>query len=406
VLGMFTFAGDQDPRFNIPGRPVLDPILAFLFIFGLIISLRHARQPEYAFILIWLLVMLVPSMLAEFAPSFKRTAGSIPPTVFLIALGAGGVWQAITWFAQRSRLPLRPIALGAGAVVLTAALVISTGSNAKSYFVDWAQADNLYTAFDTGLVTTGRYVQTLPPDERVYLSPVAADYPGFVVGSLDRKNVRSFDGRRCTVLPDRTTTDTTYVLLVAEPARRDRRSQGVLSAMYPQLDFAAQDSDRDQPFFKAFQLPAGSTPSLGAMQPVSATFGDAIDLLGVDSGGGVWHTGQTAQLTTYWQTRRPNEFNYVLFVHLTPVDDPAGAPLFQDDRQPCDGSYPTTAWTSDEIVSDFRKLDIPPDLKPGEYELSVGWYLLPDLSHLPVTSGPSDIGQNRLPLGRIRIEPP
>ncbi|CAG0930487.1 hypothetical protein TFLX_01779 [Thermoflexales bacterium] len=412
VLGMFTFGGDQDPRFNIRGRPILDPILAILFVLGLIISLRRVRQPEYAFILIWLLVMLVPSILADFAPSFKRTVGSIPPTVFLIAVGTGGVWQAITWLLQRRRLQLHPIGGRSSAVVRTAAAVlaaaiaVSTGTNANSYFGEWGRADKLYTAFDTGLVTTGHYVQTLPPDERVYLSPVAADYPGFVVGSLDRKNVRSFDGRRCTVLPDRPATATTYVLLVAEPARRDRRSEGVLATFYPPLTFVAQDSDRDLPFFKAFRLPAASSPVLTAMQPVSATFGDAIDLLGYDPGNAVWQTGQTAQLTIYWRSRRSLEFNYVLFVHVTPVADPAGAPLVQDDRQPCDGSYPTTVWTTDEIVAEFRKLDISPDLKPGEYELSVGWYLLSDLTHLAVTNGPGNIGQNRLPLGRIRIEQP
>ncbi len=406
VLGMFTFGGDQDPRFNIPGRPVLDPILAILFVLGLLMSLRRIRQPEIAFILIWLLVMLVPSILADFAPSFKRTVGSIPSTVFLIALGTGGAWQAITWLVHRSGSHLRPISWGPGTVALTVAIAVSTGANAKSYFVEWGQANNLYTAFDTGLVTTGHYVQTLPPDERVYLSPVAMDYPGFVVGSLNRKNVRSFDGRRCTVLPDRPATDTTYVLLVAEPARRDRRSEGVLSKIYPPLALVAQDSDRDLPFFKAFRLPAGSAPFLGAMQPVSATFGDAIDLLGYDPGSAVWQTGQTAQLTTYWRSRRSMEFNYVLFVHVTPVDGLTDAPLVQDDRQPCDGSYPTTVWTTDEIVAEFRKLDIPPDLKPGEYELSVGWYLLSDMSHLVVTSGPSNVGQNWLPLGRVRIEQP
>jgi hypothetical protein len=264
----------------------------------------------------------------------------------------------------------------------------------------------LYTAFDTGLITTGRYVQSLPPDERVYLSPVAADYPGLVVGSLDRKKVRSFDGRRCTVLPDQPATHTTYVLLAAEPARRDRRSEGVLSQVYPSLAFAAQDSDRDLPYFKAWSVPAGSTPVLAAMQPISATFGEAIELLGYDTGGPVWQTGQTAALTLYWRTRQSLPYNYVLFVHVTPAADPGGAPLVQDDREPCAGSYPTTVWPTDEIVAEFRKLDLPSDLPPGDYDISVGWYLLSDMSHLPVSSGPGQIGETRLTVGRIRVEQP
>ncbi len=406
VLGMFTSSGDQDPRFNLPGKPVLDPFLAILFLGGLLISVRRIRQPEYAFILIWLIVMLIPSMLADFAPSYKRTVGAIPSTVLLLALGFSGAWQLIGYVGNRVKPPLRPIIRWGSAALLIAATIASTGFNLNSYFVQWGQAGYLYTAFDTGLVTTGHYVQSLPPDERVYLSPVAADYPGFVVASLDRKNVHSFDGRRCTVLPDRPATHTTYVLLAAEPARRDRRSEGILSKVYPSLTFAAQDSDRDLPYFKAWSLPVGSAPVLGAMQPISATFGDAIDLLGYDTGGPVWQPGQTAALTLYWRTRQSLAYNYVLFVHMTPAADPGSPPRVQDDRQPCDGSYPTTVWSTDEIVAEFRKLDLPSDLPPGDYEISVGWYLLSDLSHLPVSRGPGQIGENQLTLGRIRVEQP
>ncbi|MBI5564418.1 MAG: glycosyltransferase family 39 protein [Chloroflexi bacterium] len=402
VLGMFTFWGDEDSRFNTYGRPVLDPILSLLFAGGLIVSGRRFRQPEYAFVLIWLIVMLIPSMLANFAPSFKRTVGSIPPTVFMIVLGLDGAWQIAARLVSRARPAFRPAGRVLSAVILIVASVVSLGLN--WYFVEWGQASNLYTAFDTGTVTTGRYVQALPPDERIYLSPIAADYPGFVVGSTGRTGIRSFDGRRCTVLPDRATTHTTYVLLAAEPERRDRRSEGVLSAIYPSLTLAAQDADRDLPYFRAFGLPAGAAPRLDASQSISATFGEAIDLLGYHPGSTPWQVGSTVTLTTYWRARQTMPFNYVLFVHVTPVDDLAGSPRFQDDRQPCEGSYPTTVWTTDEIIGEFRKLEVPADLKPGEYELSVGWYLLPDLTHLPVTRGPGHVGQNRLPLGRIQIE--
>jgi hypothetical protein len=387
---------------------LFDPFLALLFLVGLIVNLRRIRKPEYALNLIWLGTMLIPSMLADFAPSYKRTVGAIPPAVIVIALGIGGCWQLITWLAHRLKPSAQSLGWRIAALALMTGLIASTVTNTYAYFATWGQAGYLYTAFDTGLMTTGNYVSTLPNDERIYLSPVAADYPTFVVASLNRQAVHSFDGRRCTVLPDRPATPATYVLLTAEPARRDRRSEGILSATYPTLKLVAQDSDRDSPYFKAFGLPAGSAPVLKSMQPVSATFGDQIDLLGYDLGAPSWTTGQTAQLVIYWRARRAIGTNYTLFVHVTPDDETeqAARPLIQDDRQPCDGSYPTTVWPTDEVVVEFRKMDLPADLPPGKYTVSVGWYLLSDLSHLPVTSGPNSVGEDQFTLAQVQIGRP
>src|SRR5512139_3247954 len=49
TLGMFTFVGDPLPYYDVPDRPVLDPIGSLLLVSGLLICLWRWRKPEYIF---------------------------------------------------------------------------------------------------------------------------------------------------------------------------------------------------------------------------------------------------------------------------------------------------------------------------------------------------------------------
>ena len=87
-------------------------------------------------------------------------------------------------------------------------------------------------------------------------------------------------------------------------------------------------------------------------------------------------------------------------LHLT---DATGQIVAQDDRQPCDNSYPTTSWQPGELIVEDRSIELPPDLPAGDYTLSVVWYQASDNSRLPVR-GP--IGQpvgDSLPLGAVAV---
>jgi hypothetical protein len=73
--------------------------------------------------------------------------------------------------------------------------------------------------------------------------------------------------------------------------------------------------------------------------------------------------------------------DYTVFVHLL---DEKGAVRAQRDSAPRDGTYPTSSWEQDEIVTDSYSLMLPPDLAPGEYRLAVGMYDWPGLQRLSV----------------------
>ncbi len=79
AFGMFNWRGDDIWRHNVPGRPVFDVLTGIVFLAGVWFAMRRFRsEPALAFSLIWVSVMLLPTILAEDAPHFLRAAGVLP----------------------------------------------------------------------------------------------------------------------------------------------------------------------------------------------------------------------------------------------------------------------------------------------------------------------------------------
>jgi hypothetical protein len=103
VLGQFTSAGDNSWEFNWPGRPIYEPVLAVLFLLGVVVAVAHFRSPPHVFILIALAVSLLPSIMLDSNFAFARLVSGQPATFALLALGL----DALLSGAQRVA-PARP----------------------------------------------------------------------------------------------------------------------------------------------------------------------------------------------------------------------------------------------------------------------------------------------------------
>jgi hypothetical protein len=79
----------------------------------------------------------------------------------------------------------------------------------------------------------------------------------------------------------------------------------------------------------------------------------------------------------------------MLFIHLA---DATGWVHVQRDTESGWGFYPTIAWPVGPLIEDMRSLPLPADLPPGEYQVQVGWYSLPEVQRLPVTQDGEVIG--------------
>ncbi len=97
-------------------------------------------------------------------------------------------------------------------------------------------------------------------------------------------------------------------------------------------------------------------------------FGDQLILLGYDLSTPAARAGEPFRIILYWQANRPLAANYSTFVHL--LDDARQVRASSDHVHP--GNLPTTRWELDEYAQDVHVLDLPRDLQPGPYTLTVG----------------------------------
>ncbi len=103
VAGVFTVAGDPLKSYNLPGRPLFVPRLTGLFFYaGLTLAVWRWRRPAYAFVLLWLVAGLLPTIVTISAPNFNRMVAAQFPIFFLAGVGAA---EFIGWVARWGRRP-------------------------------------------------------------------------------------------------------------------------------------------------------------------------------------------------------------------------------------------------------------------------------------------------------------
>lgn len=101
-------------------------------------------------------------------------------------------------------------------------------------------------------------------------------------------------------------------------------------------------------------------------------------------------------LTFGWRASAPLAANYLLALRLR---DSAGYDLAALDTPPTGGIYPTSAWRVGELVTDHFEFNLPPGLPPGDYPLTLTFYLATDLSAAQTITLPIRLSQWTPPPG-------
>ncbi len=99
-----------------------------------------------------------------------------------------------------------------------------------------------------------------------------------------------------------------------------------------------------------------------------------LDILAYDVPGTVYQPGDRLAVTLYWRTVRPTSDNYQVTVSLTEAG--GGRRVAQSYKRHV-GDYPTTRWPRNRYVRDWHSLELPSDLAPGQYLLSVDLWQCP-----------------------------
>jgi hypothetical protein len=364
TLGGLAISGDLTVAYNLPARPLLDPIQLALGLIGLILCLRRIKQPEFLFVPVWALVLMLPAMFSVGAPAFNRMAGSVPAILLLVALGGT---QLYDWLSRLRWKWLAP-------AILTAALAFTAMQTAYDYFEMWPRAKGLLNAFSVSERIQAEIVRAQSGTRAMYLSPSDSQRSIFAYLWQQQPLATSFNGRRCTVIPQTLTTDTTWIVNLLE----DQRTRERLSALYPQVDSQPVWVNTGTTVLTQLTLPAGLT----AQVPITtlATAGDLFQLrdyrlIEPPAPGG------RLRARLLWRPIGSTADDWIISTYLI---DAAGQIRAQDDRQPCDGSYPTSRWQTDEFISDDRTLTLPEDLPAGNYQLALVFYRLSDGARLPI----------------------
>lgn len=373
VVGGLLWQGETHLRHNLPGRPFLDPLQAFFFLAGVIRTVWRGLEPRRLFLLLWLAVMLLPSILSGDAPHFGRMMGAAVPAAILVALGAA--WAA-EWLAERLDGRLH----GRGDAVVWAVVALAFGLSAwmtvRDYFGRYAAHPDLARDFYLDEWQMGLFAAGYPPETGLYLTPTQEELATIYFALQDPERLRNYNGAAGAIPAGVPGTPNLYL---ARP--NNDTSLQLLQAYFPEGSMGLT-----MPTYLPFEVPADA-PRNRAARAIAHEFGDGLALVG-------WETAQDADhlaVRLVWQRAQAGEppaQSYTGFVHLV---DGAGQVVAQLDRPP--GGYPTGDWRPGEVVADLYTVDIA-GLSPGTYTLVTGFYDPVTLERLGVAAV----------LGRMEIE--
>ncbi len=387
TIGMVAVAGDANPRANLPGRPVFDPLLLGPFLIGFIYLLRHVRRPAAAFLLLWLAVMLLPTVLSDYAPSFQRAIGALPAFALITALG---LERLVGWAAAR-RPAGRPWFEMAGWALLLASVALTWRD-----FSRWSASPDLFPARDVGF---GQLAGLLAADDAgypIYLSPRGHDHPTVRYLLLDDAappDLRGFDGRVCVRFPD--SGAARFIFLPGE----DFRGQALLQSYLPDSSSQVLVTDpAGQPWATELAQPAGGRVDLLEMTALPAALDDGVDFLGYWLSNPNPQPGERLYVRLFWRASGQPSADYTTFVHLLATGtDGLQQQMAGIDAPPGNGACATGDWTPGEIIVDELQLVAPDPAPAGPLSLAVGLYRAENGQRLAAPGYPDD--QIAWPLG-------
>jgi len=392
TLGMFTIGGDPIARYNLPGRPVFDPITGILFYAGLLLALKNRREPRYCFALLWLPIGLLPSMLSDSAPSFLRASASLPVTFLFPAL-------AVDWLiSNRNAARTQRLLAGFGAL----GVIILAAFTLRDYFIEWPNRSAVREVYRSDLALAAKWIEQQPADEPIIVAgtnPRDLDPFLFDFQLPTQHDVRWVDRAFSIVFPARSGLLISPAYSPIDPTLRDR----LLPPARETMTFAD-----GSPAFDVFDLttlpplPISTTAAVddGATLTAPIRVGEALDFLGYEAA----FSATPCEWARFWLVWRvahdvdAQQLPLSLFVHL--LDERGELKVGRDLL-----GYPTAGWRDGDVWVQQNDLPLPCVLEPGMYQLEIGVYSYADNVRWRVFDAAGADRGDRLLLSKIAVRP-
>jgi hypothetical protein len=379
AFGMFGIRGGDEWLYNLPGRPIFDPLTALVFLIGIILALVRWRASRVAFVLIWLMAGLAPILLS-WPPASPSHAILAQPAVYLLAgLGLDATLSFLA--AAQAARSKRKSSLAVG--VALAVIVLNVALTVRDYFGVWITSDPIRWEHQATVTAMGRYADAHPELRDVAFMGNAVDYhnPWMKIGNSltsRRTDARWFNPARALVwnpsrlmtyfIPFRDPNPVTFNQIVSDAFYGDARQT---------LDEKLTDG---RPVFTAYTLADASALHAQAMstgiRPYD--FGGRWALIGYEARPAQARPGEAIRVLTYWRAERADASPLIMFVHLL---GPDGTLIAQEDRLDV---APETLHPGDEFLQTHR-VTLPGDILPGTGRIAVGLYSPVTQARVPVS---------------------
>jgi hypothetical protein len=372
TLGMFTQFGDREWRYNPGGRPVFDPVTGALFYLGLLVCVFRVRRSAYLLLLIWLPVMLIPSILSIGTPSFWRSAGAVTPIYMMPAIGADVLWRWV--IRQAERLDRRRLVARVGLpAIAVLGLSLAGADTWHDYFDEWAHHPLVLHTYEADLAAAARYLdERVPAGTSVWVS---SEFPGDLsrrvlnLQSAYEGPVRWFNGVHATIWPagwaDR---DVLILYTRSAPPNPDG-----LAALGDFLIYEERDR-ASRPLLWVYRLPREALSSIpwSPRETRDGRFAYNREVLGYDVPSQVDRDTEIP-VVVYWRVPSDVELDFEdmprSFVCVQ--DETAGRCLDEVSHYLI---YPQWDWTAGDVVAERYMVPVPPYLLPQQTYFHIGMF--------------------------------
>lgn len=373
ALGMFTQVGDVKWRYNPSGRPVFDAVTGVLFYLGVLVCLWRARRPGHSLLLIWIPVMLLPTILGPHTPSFWHSVGALTPIYVVPAVGADFLWERITRWSRRRGHGGLVARLGLPAVAL-AGLVAGGADTWHDYFVEWPRHPEVLHIHEADLAAAARYLNSYTPaDTPIWVS---SEYPADlsrVLLELQTKYagpVRWFNGNKVTVWPSGWAgRDVLIVYTRTAPPNPDALESLTDFLIHEESDAAGR------PHLWVYRIPGEelSDPPWQPQHAVSGRFAYNREILGCDRPARV-ERGTRIPIVVYWRVPPDVRYDVEDLPHSYVCLQDAVAGRCMEHASYDHTDYPLWDWTEGDVVAERYRVPVPSYVLPQTTHFQVGMF--------------------------------
>ncbi len=382
-LAAIVFAGDTNPLYNLPGRPLVDAFSGVFILIGFMASIYKWRDPRFMLVVIMAIFALPAAVIVENSPNFLKFGVILPQLMIFFGIGV----YAISRLPIFSDVVFQRMAI-VGIISLFAFNLLWTW---QDLFVNYQNNPDVVSAVNGELGQIAHYLDVTGGDIPTVIcnSDWSMSEPSARLNRTEKMLVmmnratfhyREADCQHSFVFPnggsteqivvfDRETEKSIYPYIQQWMVSGTYVSEGVPRESIVQVELSQKLADTAGAFITTSPV-AYAPEAVGAIAPVSPPirFGDNLTFLGYEPNiERTYFPGDRIDVITYWRVEGVIPKGLTLFTHV--LSDPVT--LFAN--RDVISVNPDRLLERDVFIQ-VTQIQLPETALPIEYFISMGAY--------------------------------